>query len=101
MEGPTSATELQVVRLEGELDAASAASAFGAVFDALGRRRTSAVLVDCFGISLLTAAALTMMIRAQRRADARGVMLVFARLRDLPLRTVRITGLDRRLTLIA
>src|ERR1700758_2251633 len=91
---------LTIARLEGDLDIAT--------IPALRERLLSVLspgvrlfVIDLSGVSFCDAAGLGMLIGTQRRATARGITLRLAAPRPQMAKLLRVTGLDRSLTICA
>jgi anti-anti-sigma factor len=93
--------ELHVVRLEGEIDLANSWWTGERILRELQTSGCAAALVDCSGLTLVDATGLAMMLHVQQDAELAHVSLVWSRLHGLPLRAIRIVGLDEQLVLIA
>jgi anti-anti-sigma factor len=92
---------LRVIRLEGEIDLENSDEIGDRILRALGGPPPcDAALVDCGGVTLLGASAMSMMVRVQRQAEARSIALGWSRLQSLPLHALKVVGLHARLALV-
>jgi anti-anti-sigma factor len=92
---------LRVIRLEGEIDLANSSEIGDRILRAFcATPPCNAVLIDCDGVSLLSASAMTMMVRVQHEAEVHSIAVGWSRLHELQLRELHVVGLDERLTLL-
>ncbi|MBA9003000.1 STAS domain-containing protein [Thermomonospora cellulosilytica] len=89
--------EYTVVALHGDLDLATTAVLRERLLAAL-RHSTRLLIIDLGGVSFCDAAGLGMLVGTQRRATALGVALRLVAPRPQVSGLLRITGLDRGLT---
>lgn len=82
-----------LVRLDGELDLASASGVEGALVEVTG----SMVVVDLENLTLLDASGLTALLRAKQAIEQQGDRLVVRNAHGLVARVLEITGLDAHL----
>jgi anti-anti-sigma factor len=92
---------MRIVRLEGEVDLATSAAMRDKLLAEIAEPGCHAVLVDCLSLRLLSACGMDAMLDVQRFADAIGIALAWSRLPPVPLRSIRLLGLDRELRIIA
>jgi anti-anti-sigma factor len=97
---PGTPNELYVLRLGGEIDLGNSRATGESIVHELDESGCRTALVDCSGLKFLDATGLSMMLRVQHHAEMTNVVLVWSRLRGLPLRVIRIAGLDEHLALI-
>lgn len=95
--GPTTAEATVVFRLDGELDAATAPGLSRALTSALDQRPARLAL-DLRAITFLDSSGTRVLIAAARRAHNEGCSLVVRSPSRPVLRMLRLTGLDRVLT---
>jgi anti-sigma B factor antagonist len=87
-----------VVQVAGDVDASAVATVRGAIEEALhGTPR--AVVLDLSAVALLASAGMTLLLEATEDLRDRGVPLLLAATARTVRRPLRITGLDRVLTL--
>jgi anti-anti-sigma factor len=89
-----------IASLEGELDIATVPELRERLLGVLGPG-VRLLIIDLSGVSFCDVAGLAVLIGTQRRATARGVVIRLAAPRPQVLKLLRITGLDRRLTICA
>jgi anti-sigma B factor antagonist len=82
------------VHLSGDLDMDTADAAFDVVDAAIRAANGLVVKVDLGAVTFADSSALTMLLNAQRRADADGVELVLRNVPKQMCRTLEITKLD-------
>ena len=97
---PGTPNELYVLRLEGEIDLGNSLATGEWIVHELDESQCRTALVDCSGLTFLDATGMSMMLRIQHHAQMAHVVLVWSRLRGLPLRAIRTVGLDEHLALI-
>jgi anti-anti-sigma factor len=98
---PETPNALYVMRLDGEIDLGNSAATGDWILHELDASGCRAALVDCSGLKFLDATGMSMMLRIQHHAEDAHVTLVWSRLAGLPLRAIRVVGLDHQLALIA
>lgn len=92
---------LRVFRLHGEIDLENSDTIGDRILIGLGGAPPcNAALIDCDGVTLLGASAMSMMVRVQREAEVCSITVGWSRLHGLPLRALCEVGLHRRLTLL-
>jgi anti-anti-sigma factor len=91
---------LIIARLEGDLDIASTPALRERLLGVLSPG-VRLLVIDLSGVSFCDVAGLAVLIGTQRRARARGVTVRLAAPRPQMARLLRITGLDRSLTICA
>jgi anti-anti-sigma factor len=89
-----------IARLEGELDIATTPALRERLLGVLGLG-VRLLIIDLSGVSFCDAAGLAALIGTQRRARARGITVRLAAPRPQLTKLLRITGLDRSLTICA
>jgi anti-anti-sigma factor len=91
---------LHIFRLGGEIDMANAERVGTEILELVEEDGCDAVLVDCRSLTFLDASGLSMMLRAQRHADAVGVTLAWSRLSGLHLRALELVALADHLRIV-
>ena len=91
---------LTIARLEGELDIATTPALRERLFGVLGPG-VRLLVIDLSGVSFCDVSGLAVLIGTQRRARARGITVRLAAPRPQMAKLLRITGLDRSLTICA
>jgi anti-anti-sigma factor len=91
---------LIIARLEGDLDIASTPALRERLLGVLSPG-VRLLVIDLSGVSFCDVAGLAVLIGTQRRARARGITVRLAAPRPQMARLLRITGLDRSLTICA
>jgi anti-anti-sigma factor len=86
-----------VIELRGDLDIAAAPALREHLLDAL-RHSTNRLILDLSGVRFCDASGLAVLVGAQHRAQLLGVTLSVAAPRPQIAKVLRITGLDRSLT---
>jgi anti-sigma B factor antagonist len=86
-----------VVRARGELDLATARSFGNGVIEAIDLGRPENV-IDMSGVPFCDSQGLTALLAATIYAESAGTSLAFTRLQPRVAKVLRVTGLDRRLT---
>jgi anti-anti-sigma factor len=89
-----------IARLEGDLDIATAPPLRERLLGVLGPG-VRLLIIDLSGVSFCDAAGLAVLIGAQRRTIARGIIVRLAAPRPQLAKLLRITGLDRSFTICA
>jgi anti-anti-sigma factor len=89
-----------IARLEGDLDIATAPALRERLLGVLGPG-VRLLIIDLSGVSFCDAAGLAVLIGAQRRTIARGIVVRLAAPRPQLAKLLRITGLDRSFTICA
>jgi anti-anti-sigma factor len=90
----------RILHLDGEIDLANAGTVAHELLDELELGSCGSVLVDCRDLRFLDACGMSMMLRVQQRAAEVHVALVWSHLGGLPLRVVRVVGLDGYLRIV-
>jgi anti-anti-sigma factor len=91
---------LTIARLKGDLDIATTPALRERLLSVLSPG-VRLLVIDLSGVSFCDAAGLAVMIGTQRRARARGITVRLAAPRPQMAELLRITGLDRSLTICA
>jgi anti-anti-sigma factor len=91
---------LTIARLEGDLDIAATPALRERLLSVLGPG-VRLLVIDLSGVSFCDVSGLAVMIGTQRRARARGITVRLAAPRPQMAKLLRITGLDRSLTICA
>jgi anti-anti-sigma factor len=86
--------------LEGDLDIATTPALRRRLFSVLGPG-VRLLIIDLSGVSFCGVAGLAVLIGAQRRARGRGIIVRLAAPRPQMARLLRVTGLDRSVTICA
>jgi anti-anti-sigma factor len=89
-----------IARLCGDLDITTTAALRERLFGLLGPG-VRLLIIDLSGVSFRDAAGLAVLISTQRRAAARRITLRLAAPAPQTAKLLRLTGLDRRLTICA
>jgi anti-anti-sigma factor len=89
-----------IARLEGDLDIATVPELRERLLGLLSPG-VRLLIIDLSGVSFSDVAGLAVLIGTQRRATARGMVVRLVAPRPQVVKLLRITGLDRRLTICA
>jgi len=97
----TTESGVLVISITGDLDVLSVSRAQAPLNDAVDGVADAPVLLDLSGVGYLGSMALTMIVAAARRASSRNAEVSLCGLQPRPLQVVRLTRLDRELTVYA